>query len=189
MGPLVDWVDLAYVPRAVDVFDWITWKTAYSAVSIGPDTTRLVFQHPRDSLAFDTCGELWRMTFVPVDTGSIFVDALHTSTDYLQVESRGELIPVEWRPARIRVLPACSVPVVGDTDLDGLITPVDILCLAHQVLLGDPCVQPCEAAGDMNCDGVVNSADVISLVRHQYYQGKDLCNICHEISQGTWACP
>jgi hypothetical protein len=129
------------------------------------------------------------MTFVPVDTGTIFVDALQAPDDGLKVETRGDVIPVVWKSARIRVQPPCPVPVVGDTDLDGQITSVDILCLAHQILLQEPCIRPCEAAGDMNCDGEVTSADVIRLVRHQYHDGEALCNICQEITLGTWACP
>jgi hypothetical protein len=189
IGPLVDWVDLSYTPKAVDVFDWITWKTAYSSGSYGPDTTRLIFQHPRDSLAFDTCGELWRMTFIPVDTGVISVDVVRAPGDGFKVESGQDSIPVDWEPVHIRVGLACRIALVGDTNSDSHISATDILCLAHAVLLEENCIRPCDAAGDMNCDGVVSTADVIRLVRHQFYGGPAPCNICHEITQGTWACP
>ena len=190
MGPIMDVVRLSYSDRAVEVFDHITWTTSYSLSARGPDTTRIVMQQPQEGLAWDTCGELWRMTFTPVDTGTITIDALLDPADSgMRVETSAGSINFEWESTTITVLGPCPIEVAGDLNGDGQVAALDILCLARFVFLDGYRIYPCDAAGDINCDGRVAAGDVIGLARHLYTQGDEPCDICLLVRGGVWRCP
>ena len=48
--------------------------------------------------------------------------------------------------------------------------------------------QPCEAAGDVNCDGAVTASDIIYLVNHVFKSAAAPCDVC-DLVPGMWACP
>jgi hypothetical protein len=190
MGPLADWVELSYSEQAVDVFDYITWKTGYHAEPGGADTTRIVFQHPRDSLAWDHCGELWWMTIVPVDTGTITIDTVAERVESsLLVETVEGIAPIRWQSTVITVAPACGVQTMGDLDVDGRTTPTDVMCLVQYLYLDSVCVATCLAAADANCDAQITTADVLHLMRYQLGIGPPPCDVCLLVEQGMWRCP
>ena len=46
---------------------------------------------------------------------------------------------------------------------------------------------PCEAAADVNCDGVITAADVIHMV-NVLFKVAVPCDVCPLIWAGTWTC-
>ena len=64
--------------------------------------------------------------------------------------------------------------IIGDTNLDGVVTSADILVLVAYVFKGG--AEPPFGTGDTNCDGETTSADVIELVSYVFKGGPSLCS-------------
>jgi len=60
--------------------------------------------------------------------------------------------------------------------------------MVNHVFKGGPAPIPCPAAGDVNCDGQLTSADIIYLVNHVFKGGPAPCNVCTFAGLG-WNCP
>ena len=68
-------------------------------------------------------------------------------------------------------------------------TSSDIIVLVNYVFKSGAMPVPCEAAGDVNCDGKVTSADIIYLVNYVFKGGDPPCALGELISAGAWDCP
>jgi len=82
---------------------------------------------------------------------------------------------------------SCLVEMTGDVNLDSKITVSDLICAVHAVFLGPCQPQPCRAAADVTCNGVVTSADLITMVNYIFKSGPPYCDVCTIIPE-MWTC-
>jgi len=132
-------------------------------------------------------GELWRISFVPTDSGKIIIDTASGDEHSLTVlDDLGQPVPVVWTPDTITVVPYCPS---GDLNDDGIVNDKDLYILIRHIQLGGPPPSACLAHADVNGDGTLTFADIIIQIHYTYHGDRSLCYTCGLIEQGIWSCP
>ncbi len=90
-------------------------------------------------------------------------------------------------PTAHAALAPCPVALTGDVNINGAISPADIIYLVNHVFRAGPDPLPCTAAGDANCSGNISSADIIFLVNLVFRAGDAACDVC-TIVPAQWSC-
>jgi cysteine-rich repeat protein len=190
MGPVTETGGPAYITfsdKATTAFEALTWHTAHGLAATDPDTT-LTGLLNFDMSPWSGSGELWRLTFVPLDTGQITIDSA-TVPPGVPVEVVGSdagYLPFTWQPGTFEVLP--GVPT-GDVNNDLVLTSSDVISLVSYSFKSGAPPALCEAVGDVNCSGTVTASDIIALVNHVFKSGGRPCNAGGLIRVGVWDCP
>ena len=60
----------------------------------------------------------------------------------------------------VRTIAACLIDVAGDVNENGSLTAADIIAMVGYVFKSGPPPEPCDANGDVNCDGAVSTLDI-----------------------------
>lgn len=189
VGSLIESANVQYSPQSLSVFESIMWDSAYGAAATDPDTTLLILLNFGGSPDWTSSSEVWRLKFIPLDTGRITVDSAFVppSTPMAVVDAYGS-VDFTWEPKTIVVVSYCAVQITGDTNANGSITASDIIELVNFLFKGGPTPRPCEAGGDVDCSSTVDSSDIISLVGYVFKGSAPLCNVCSLVRSGAWPC-
>lgn len=190
IGSLREGIEVHFSAKALAVFEQISWDSARGATATDPDTTAAGFVDYGGSPIWDSSGELWRVVFVPTDTGAVTIDStnLLPSLHLLVFNSLGN-VPFQWQPRTLAVRRLCAVNVTGDLNADGLHTASDLVYFVQYLFKSGAKPIPCEAVADVNCDGRSTTSDLIALIAYLFRSGTAPCDVCELIDQGIWTCP
>ena len=93
----------------------------------------------------------------------------------------GQFLPGPIKLETRRLVCGRIVPIVSSRfQHSDLISSADIIYLVTYVLKSGPLPQPCEANGDLNCDGAVTAADIIRELLFVVKGGFPPCNTCED---------
>lgn len=173
--------------KAQSACEALVWNNEYGDDATDPDTTVLAcidFGGP----AWHGSGEIWRLIFIPLDTGTIIIDGATISTGALLelVDGNAQDLPFEWAPTEIRVVE--GIPT-GNVNGVGSISSSDVIYLVNYMFKAGPSPVFCEARGDVDCSGTVTTSDLISLVNFIFKNGVRPCNAGPLEDVGIWVCP
>ena len=135
IGPLSEGSEVFYSAYAYTVFESLDWHPGYGASVTDPDTTVASFID-FGGLYWNQSEEMWRITFVPSDTGHIVVDSVRTLLYSLHVVDEFGNVPFTWKGATITVVPYCPVQVAGDVNADGRLSAPDIIVTVNYIFKG-----------------------------------------------------
>jgi len=182
-----DGARVQFSQKAEEAFESRAWNSAYGQSATNPDTTLLGLLDFGGS-AWSGSGELWRIDFIPLDTGIITIDSATVPPGVALeiVDTYAQNVAFNWQSKSIVVLP--NVPT-GDVDGTSNITSADIVFLVNFIFKGGPAPVECEAGGDVNCSGDINAADIIRLIGYVFKSGNEPCNAGALAEAGFWACP
>ncbi len=190
IGPISGSGGGAYIqvsPKAQSAFEIQAWNPILGASATDPDTTLLGLI----DLNFSTwtgSGELWRLNFVPTDTGTILVDAIVVPPGVPMeiLDPTAANLPFAWISGTITVVPGYAT---GDANNDQQVTSSDIISLVNFTFKGGASPAVCEARGDVNCSGGITASDIVRLVTFVFKAGLKPCNAGGIIRDGVWICP
>jgi cysteine-rich repeat protein len=167
-------------------FESIGWNTNYGQSATDPDSTLFgAIDFNQDGWQSD--GEVWRLTFTPMDTGTITIDSatLLPANELDAFDQTGASVPFTWEPFTLHVI---SGYFTGDVNSDSSITSADVIELVNYTFKGGTLAGTCEAVADVNCSGVVTAGDLVKLVNYVFKSGAQPCNAGGLIQVGVWDC-
>jgi cysteine-rich repeat protein len=178
---------VVFSDKARDTFESLSWNLERGLAATDPDTTVAGLVDFGGSI-WSGSGEVWRIDFVPLDTGTIVIDqgAVPPLTGLELVDPMAATLSFGWQSKSIVVLP--SIPT-GDVDGSASITSADVVFLVNFVFKGGAVPLPCEAKADVNCSGSVGAADIIRLIGYIFKSGGEPCNSGALAEAGLWDCP
>jgi cysteine-rich repeat protein len=190
IGPVEQGSGDAYVtfsPKAHATLDLLSWHPTYGRTASDPYVT-LVGLTRMTSPLWTGSGELWRITFSPLDTGVITIDGTNLPpSNYLSVYSpQAQELPIQWQPKTITVIPGLPT---GNVNGDTLTNAADLIYLVNFLFREGPLPTPCEACGDVNCSGSVNTLDIMNAINYVFKEGQRPCNVGGLVNSSVWSCP
>jgi len=90
--------------------------------------------------------------------------------------SEYEKVPAADRSIAASSSESCC-EVKGDCNSDGVLNPMDLVCLIHCMWYGYPsCYPECPEEGDVYCNGQTDPIDAVYLVNYLYKFGPEPCD-------------
>jgi len=192
IGPISVGAGIAYMtasPKVYSTVSVVAWNRSHAATATNPSATLLgLLNLGPDIHPWTGSGELWRITFTPLDTGTITIDST-TLPPYneLAVHTHGGVeLSYQWSAKTITVIPGMPT---GNVNGDGVTSSSDLIYLVNFLFKEGPPPASCEAQGDVDCSGVINTSDIIRDVNYIFKAGQKPCNVGGLVNAGVWDCP
>ena len=133
-------------------------------------------------------GELWRVTFVPRDTGTITIDSTHLPpANSLEIYTpQAAPIPYQWEAKTVTVV--AGMPT-GNVNGDEVTSSADLVYMVNFLYREGIPPQHCTATGDVDCSGQLDVLDIMKCVNYVFKRGPKPCNVAGLVGAGVWECP
>jgi cysteine-rich repeat protein len=192
IGPIGLGAGIAYMTASPKVYATVSivgWNRNWATTATSPSATLLGLvnlgpvPHP-----WTGSGELWRITFTPLDTGTITIDSttLPPANELAVFDTRGDELSYQWTSKTITV--KAGMPT-GNVNGDSIISSSDLIYLVNFLFKAGAPPAQCEAKGDVDCSGIINTADIIKDVNYVFKSGQKPCNVGGLVDAGVWECP
>jgi len=190
IGPIAEsgsGAQVVFSDKSRGVFEALPWNQGYGLAATDPDTT-LLGCLDFGGTAWSGSGEIWRLAFVPLDTGTIVIDSatVPPGTRFEVVDAGAQSLAFTWQPVTITVLQGMPT---GDVNGNDVINSSDIVSLVNFIFKGGVPPVDCEATADVNCSGEVSTSDLLGLVNFVFKDGQRPCNVIELVEAGVWFCP
>jgi hypothetical protein len=192
IGPIGLGAGIAYMvpsPKAYERVGFMGWNRNHAKEATNPSATLLGMSCLGASTNYWTgSGELWRITFTPLDTGTITIDSttLPPANELAVIDPRGDDLSYQWASKSITV--KAGMPT-GNVNGDGIISSSDLVYLVNFLYKQGAPPAPCEARGDVDCSGIVNALDIMKNINYVFKAGQRPCNVGGLVGAGVWECP
>lgn len=192
IGPIAMGAGAAYMtysPKAHETLAFVGWNRSYAGAATNPSATLLGLTTLGPNTNYWTgSGELWRITFTPLGTGTITIDStnLPPSNTLAMYNYLGEAQAYQWQKKTITVV--AGMPT-GNVNGDGAINSADLVYLVNYLYREGTSPAPCEAEGDVDCSGIINTLDIMKSINYVFKAGQKPCNVRGLVGAGVWNCP
>jgi len=193
MGPIGVGAGVAYMTysskaHATDVF--VGWNREHAGAATNPAATLMgmYFLGLNNNNYWTGSGELWRITFTPLDTGTITIDStrLPPANSLGAVDPDAHELPYQWQKKTITVV--AGMPT-GNVNGDGSTNSADLVYLVNFLYREGASPVTCEAKGDVDCSGTINTLDIMKSINYVFKAGQKPCNAGGLVGAGVWSCP
>lgn len=178
---------MTYSPKAHESFSLVGWNRNHARTATNPAATLLGMTNILTDY-WTGSGELWRITFVPLDTGTITIDSTNLPpANVLDIYNpQAGSIPFKWHSKTVTVV---SGMPTGNVNGDATISSADLVYMVNYLYREGIQPQNCTAVGDVDCSGEINALDIMKNINYVFKRGQRPCNVGGLVGAGIWDCP